>query len=135
MPHPGRNSIYDAAIRRMVREAIEAREQEFARDRGNDSDGQLLAYLQFCARLLGHTPWPREITGGCLIENRFGSWERACQMAGLPRPVTPDKVSAFSRYQEEEARQKQLYRERKAAKKQRAQARMQARKEKQISDP
>ena len=61
MPYPGRNNIYEATIKRMVNEALDAQEQEFAKNRGGDSDEQLLAYLQFCAELLGHTPWSREI--------------------------------------------------------------------------
>ena len=42
MPYPGRNNIYEATIKRMVNEALEAQEQEFARNRGNDSDEQLI---------------------------------------------------------------------------------------------
>ena len=131
MPHPGRNNIYEAAIRRMVGEAINAQEQEFACNRGNDSDDQLIAYLRFCADLLGHTPWPREIVGGSMIEQRFGSWETALAKAKLPKPVTQDKLTGFARYLEETQRQKVIYREKKAAKKQRAQQRMKAQKEKQ----
>ena len=131
MPHPGRNNIYEATIKRMVNEALEAQEQEFAQNRGSDSDEQLLAYLQFCTQLLGHTPWPREIVGGSLIEARFGSWENAVGQAKLPMPTTPDKITAFARYQEEEERQKVIYRQKKAAKKQKAQQRLKAQKEKQ----
>lgn len=131
MPHPGRNNIYEATIKRMVNEALEAQEQEFAQYRGNDSDEQLLGYLCFCASLLGHTPWPREIVGGSMIEARFGSWETALANAKLPMPTTPDKLTGFARYQEEEERQKAAYREKKAAKKQKAQQRLNAQKEKQ----
>ena len=121
MPHPGRNNIYEATIKRMVNEALEAQEQEFAQYRGSDSDEQLLAYLQFCTQLLGHTPWPREIVGGSLIEDRFGTWQTALIKAKLPKPSTPDKTSGFARYQEQTQRQKELYREKKAAKKQKNQ--------------
>ena len=121
MPYPGRNNIYEATIKRMVNEALEAQEQEFAQNRGGDSDEQLLAYLQFCTQLLGHTPWPREIVGGSLIEDRFGTWQTALIKAKLPKPSTPDKTSGFARYQEQTQRQKELYREKKAAKKQKNQ--------------
>lgn len=131
MPHPGRNNIYDATIKRMVNEALEAQEQAFAHNRGNDSDEQLIAYLQFCSQLLGHTPWPREIVGGSFIEGRFGSWELVLAKANLPKPVTQDKLTGFSRYVEETERQKVVYREKKAAKKQKAQQRLKAQKEKQ----
>ena len=131
MPHPGRNNIYEATIRRMVKEALEAQEQEFACNRGNDSDEQLLGYLCFCASLLGHTPWPWEIVGGSMIEARFGSWETALANAKLPLPTTPDKLTGFTRYVEETKRQKLVYREKKDAKKQKAQQRRKAQKEKQ----
>ena len=136
MPHPGRNNIYEATIRRMVGEALETREREFAASRGADSDEQLLGYLRFCADILGHTPWPREIVGGSLIEARFGSWENAVGQAKLPMPTTPDKITAFARYQEEEERQKVIYRQKKAAKKQKAQMRLKSQKEKRsVSSP
>lgn len=131
MPHPGRNNIYEATIKRMVNEALKAQEQEFACNRGNDSDEQLLGYLRFCASLLGHTPWPREIVGGSMIEARFGSWETALANAKLPMPTTPNKLTGFTRYTEETERQKIVYREKKAAKKQKAQQRLKAQKEKQ----
>ena len=129
MPYPGRNNIYDATIKRMVNEALETQEQEFAQNRGGDSDEQLLAYLQFCAELLGHTPWPREIVGGSLIEARFGSWEKALEKAKLSKPTPPDKLTGFTRYQEEVERQKVVYRQKKTAKKQRAQQRQKISKE------
>ena len=131
MPHPGRNNIYEATIKRMVNEALEAQEQEFSQNRGSDSDEQLLAYLQFCTQLLGHTPWPREIVGGSMIEARFGSWETALANAKLPLPTTPNKLTGFTRYTEETERQKIVYREKKVAKKQKAQQRLKAQKEKQ----
>ena len=123
MPYPGRNNIYEATIKRMVKEAIEAQEQEFASNRSDDSDEQLLAYLRFCALHLSHTPWPGEIVGGKLIESRFGSWEIALRMAGLPKPTTQNKLVCFARYAEEAERQKVLYREKKAVKKQLTQQR------------
>ena len=131
MPHPGRNNIYDATIKRMVNEALEAQEQEFAQNRGGDSDEQLLAYLQFCAELMGHTPWSREIVGGRSIEARFGSWDKALAKAKLPKPTTQDKLTGFARYIEETERQKVVYRQKKAAKKQKAQQRQKMQKRKQ----
>ena len=130
MPHPERTHIYETAINRMVNQALEDQEQEFIRNRSGDSEEQLLSYLQFCANLLGHTPWPREIIGGRMIEERFGSWDAALKKAKLPRPTTPDKPSCFARYYQERERQKQVYREKKAAKKHRFQQRMWEQKEK-----
>ena len=131
MPHPGRNNIYEATIRRMVTQALEEQEQAFALAHGADSEEQLLDYLCRCASALKHTPWPREIVGGNYISQRFGSWQNALVKSNLPAPNVPDKVNGFARYQEEIERQKVLYREKKAAKKQRAQQRLKAQKEKQ----
>ena len=124
MPFPGRNNIYEATIKRMVIEALKEQEQEFARKWGSASDEQLLIYLRSCAQHLGHTPWPKEIVGGSLIELRFGAWENALAKASLPKPTTQDKLIRFARYLEETERQKTLYREKKAAKKQHAQQRL-----------
>ena len=131
MPYPGRNNIYEATIKRMVNEAMAFQEHDFAGSRGKDSDEQLLDYLRSCARLLGRTPWPREIVGGSYLEERFGSWELVLDKAKLPKPVTPDKLTDFARYQKEVALQKTVYREKKAAKKRKAQLRLESQKEKQ----
>ena len=130
MPYPGRNNIYEATIKRMVNEALEAQEQEFVRNRNGDSEDQLLDYLRFCASILQHTPWPREIVGGSLIETRFGTWTNALLKAKLPMPITPDKVTGFVRYQEETERQKEIYHQKKAEKKKIAQQRVQMQKAK-----
>ena len=131
MAYPGRNNIYEATIKRMVTQALEAQEQEFRLIHGADTDEQLLTYLCRCAKALGHTPWPREIVGGSLIGERFGSWQNALLSGNLPIPEMPDKISGFARYQEETQRQKGVYRQKKAEKKQKAQQRLQAQKEKQ----
>ena len=115
----------------MVTQALEAQEQAFASQHTLDSDEQLLMYLRQCAATLRHTPWPREIVGGNLIERRFGTWQAALCLAKLPLPNTPDKITVFIRYQEEAERQKVIYREKKAAKKQKAQQRQKVQKEKQ----
>lgn len=73
MGYPGGNNIYEAAIKRMVTQALEAQEQDFLVAHAADTDEQLLTYLRQCATALGHTPWPREITGGSFIEQRFGT--------------------------------------------------------------
>ena len=130
MAHPGRNNIYEATIKRMVTQALEAQEQAFGQEHGSDTEEQLVAYLQDCALRLGHTPWPREIAGGGMIEERFGTWRNALAKAKLPAPNTPDLYQSFARVQEETERQKALYRKKKAAKKERHQQRLKAQKEK-----
>ena len=109
----------------MVNQALEVQEQEFTASRSSDSDEDLLEYLRFCASVMGHSPWPREIVGGLLIQQRFGTWENALVAAHLSLPTAPDRISGFVRYQAEVLRQQEIYRQKKAAKKLRAQKRMQ----------
>lgn len=117
MGYAGRQNIYEGAIRKMVTQALEAREAEFNKEHAADTDEQLLAYLRQCAAKLQHTPWPLEILGGTVIAQRFGSWEKALLAAGLPRPKGENKPNLFRRVKEEEVRQKEIYRQRKAEKK------------------
>ena len=117
MGYAGRHNIYEGAIRKMVTLALEAREEEFRKEHGSDTDAQLLAYLRLCAAKLNHTPWPEEILGGTVIAERFGSWEKALSAAGLALPLGENKPSTFPRVKREEERQKEIYRQRKAEKK------------------
>ena len=124
MGYPGRHNIYEATIRRMVQEALEKQEQEFRQQHEADTDDQLLVYLRSQAVRLHHTPWPDEIVGGSLIQERFETWQRALALAKLPAPKTPNQSKSFLRIREEEERQKEAYRKRKADKKVLAQKRL-----------
>ena len=124
MAYPGRQNIYEATIRRMVREALTQQEQEFRQQHETDTDAQLLAYLRAWAIRKHHTPWPGEIVGGSFIQERFGSWDRALAMARLPMPKTANRSQSFVRVQEETQKQKEIYRQRKAEKKTLAQERL-----------
>lgn len=117
MGYAGRQNIYEGAIRKMVTQALEAKEEAFRKEHGEDTDGQLITYLRQCAEELQRTPWPGEILGGTVIAERFGSWEKALMAANLPRPKTENKPSTFLRILREEERQKEVYRQRKAEKK------------------
>ena len=117
MAYPGRQNIYEAAIRRMVQEALEQQELEFRQQHGADTEEQLLAYLRSWAVRLRHTPWPGEIAGGKYIQERFGSWSRALLLARLPAPKTVNQSKSFARVQAETEKQKEIYRQRKAEKK------------------
>lgn len=119
MGYAGRNNIYEATIKRMVTQALEAQEQDFLNTHAADTDEQLLSYLCRCAASLGHAPWPGEMIGGSFIEVRFGSWKNALLKAKLSHPST----SNFARIQEERLNQEAIYRQRKAEKKLRAQQR------------
>ena len=117
MGYAGRQNIYEGAIRKMVTQALEAKEEAFRKEHGEDTDGQLIAYLRQCAEELQRTPWPGEILGGTVIAERFGSWEKALMAADLPRPKTENKPSTFLQILKEEEHQKEVYRQRKAEKK------------------
>ena len=124
MAYPGRQNIYEATIRRMVREALTQQEQEFRQQHETDTDAQLLAYLRAWAIRKHHTPWPGEIVGGSFIQERFGSWDRALAMARLPMPKTANRSQSFVRVHEETQKQKEIYRQQKAEKKALAQERL-----------
>ena len=68
MGYPGRQNIYEAAIRRMVQQAFEEQEEQFREQHKSDTDAQLLQYLRACTLRLHHTPWPGEILGGIYIQ-------------------------------------------------------------------
>ena len=123
MAYPGRQNIYEATIRRMVTQAIEQQELQFRQEHGGEPDEMLLDCLREWAMVNGHTPWPGEMTGGSLLLERFGSWDRATGLAGLPPPQMPNRPQGFRRIQAETELQKEAYRRRKAEKKQLAQKR------------
>lgn len=117
MGYPGRQNIYEAAIRRMVLESLDRQEQEFRQAHESDTDEQLLSYLRSWATRLHHSPWPGEITGGSLILERFGSWSQALAQAKLHPPRTENQLQNFARYRRETEVQKEVYRQRKAERK------------------
>ena len=110
----------------MVQQALEQQEREFRELHEHDTDEKLLLHLRDCAVRLGHTPWPGEIVGGKLIQERIGSWERALQLAKLPAPRGQNQPRNFARVQVETEHQKELYRRKKAEKKKLAQKRLAA---------
>ena len=79
----------------MTNAAIQRKNAEFAEAHRNDTNRQLIAYLRQCARELGYTPYPSEVFGGAMINQRFGGWSRAVVAAGLPYPT--HKVSKRGR--------------------------------------
>ncbi|MCM1149002.1 MAG: hypothetical protein NC319_02795 [Butyricicoccus sp.] len=82
------------------KEEFKQREKEFDCLHADDTDEQLLAYLRFCAKKLGHSPFKREVVGGELIKKRFVLWSIALWQAGLPmargmRPPTEKEKRQF----------------------------------------
>ena len=124
MGYPGRQNIYEATIRRMVTQALEAQEHQFRQEHGQDTDEELLELIRDWAALRGYTPWPLEMTGGSFLTERFGSWERLVRLAGLTPPTHPNWPQSFRRIKEETRQQMELYRRKKAEKKKLAQKRI-----------
>lgn len=115
MPRSSRNEIYEAVIRKMVNQAMEAQENAFLQAHEQDTDEELIGYLQFCAAELGDSPRYKEVIGWKLIRQRFGKWNAALQKAGLrPAPACP--VSKLPRIAAETQKQKERYRRIKAEK-------------------
>lgn len=128
---PNRNSIYNAVIKRMVRESLEQKEEDFAIAHAQDSDEELFIYLRQCTAELKHSPWPREIVGWKYLTERFADWNEMLKKANLPMPTTSNKVSSFQLVIEETKYQKQVYRQKKEEKKARAAERRKMQAEKQ----
>lgn len=100
----------------MTNAAMRRKDAEFVAAHRDDTDEQLIAYLQQCAQELGHTPHPREVFGGAMIGERFGGWSRAVDVAGLPYPT--HKVSNKGRriYRKTMKEQSRVFDERQAQK-------------------
>lgn len=100
----------------MTNAAMRRKDAEFVAAHRDDTDEQLIAYLQQCAQELGHTPYPREVFGGAMIGERFGGWSRAVDVAGLPYPT--HKVSDKGRriYRKTMKEQSRVFDERQAQK-------------------
>ena len=124
MGYAGRHNIYEATIRRMVTQALQAQEEQFRQTHEQDTDEQLLNLIRDWASVHGYTPWPDELEGGSYLKERFGSWEKLIHLAGLTPPTHPHRQQSFRRIMEETERQKELYRRKKAEKKQLAQKRL-----------
>lgn len=124
MGYPGRHNIYEATIRRMVTQALQAQELQFRQDHARDTDAQLLGLVRDWVSVHGYTPWPLEIPGGSYMAERFGSWEALIELAGMEPPTHPNRQQSFARVMEETERQKELYRRKKTEKKQLAQRRL-----------
>ena len=100
----------------MTNAAMRRKDAEFVAAHRDDTDEQLISYLQQCAQELGHTPYPREVFGGAMIGERFGGWSRAVDVAGLPYPT--HKVSDKGRriYRKTMKEQSRVFDERQAQK-------------------
>ena len=83
-----------------IREEKAQRDQAWAELHCEDTDEQLLEYLQKCAKELGHSPFKAEVDGSSLIVKRFGTWAVALTLAELPLPqgLKPPKPKDINDY-------------------------------------
>ena len=108
---------YNRMMYKRVKDALALKERQFCLEHRDDTDGQLLAYLHTCAQAIGRTPFPAEVIGHGLISERFGSWNRALELAALePVRGTPPKFTKRQIFRKELAVQQKLYRQEREAK-------------------
>jgi hypothetical protein len=60
-------------------------EEKFARQHRNDTDEELITYLNDIALKLGHIPKKHEVFGFTYLKSRFGPWPRVLEKAGLKK--------------------------------------------------
>ena len=88
-------------IAQRTKDALAARDAAFAEKHADTPLRELALYLARCARTLRHSPAPCEVDGGAFIEQRFGSWDAALEMARLRPPAKEPKLKDTARYKRE----------------------------------
>ena len=99
----------DRQIAQRTKDALAARDAAFAEKHAGTPLRELALYLARCARTLRQSPAPCEVDGGTFIEQRFGSWDAALEMARLRPPAKKPKLKDTARYQREKAVQEPLF--------------------------
>lgn len=99
----------DRQIAQRTKDALAARDAAFAEKHADTPLEELAQYLVRRANMLRHTPVPCEIDGGEFIEQRFGSWDAALEMAHLRPPVKEPKLKNTERYKKEKTVQEPLF--------------------------
>ena len=99
----------DRQIAQRTKDALAARDAAFAEKHADTPLRELALYLARCARTLRHSPAPCEVDGGAFIEQRFGSWDAALEMARLRPPAKEPKLKDTARYKREKAVQEPLF--------------------------
>ena len=117
----------DRQIAQRTKDALAARDAAFAEKHADTPLRELALYLARCARTLRHSPAPCEVDGGTFIEERFGSWDAALEMARLRPPAKEPKLKDTARYKREKAVQEPLFYEESARKKKAKRAKAAAR--------
>ena len=103
------DSWRDRQVAQRTKDALAARDAAFAEKHADTPLRELALYLARCARTLRHSPAPCEVDGGTFIEERFGSWDAALEMARLRPPAKEPKLKDTARYKREKAVQEPLF--------------------------
>lgn len=117
----------DRQIAQRTKDALAARDAAFAEKHADTPLRELAQYLVRRANMLRHTPSPCEVDGGTFIEERFGGWDAALEMARLRPPAKEPKLKDTARYKREKAVQEPLFYEESARKKKAKRAKAAAR--------
>jgi len=80
------NEEFVEIVHRRTKTSLIALEEQFPLDHANDTNEQLVAYLQNFSKELGRAPNQSEIIGGRYIAQQFGGWRNALAAAGLFLP-------------------------------------------------
>ena len=107
----------DAKIAELTKNAIQQKNEAFVQQHRADTNRDLLQYLWRCARALGRSPSDTEVIGADLLTERFGSWERALEMAKLPKRRGPVPLERSWIYRKEFAYQTEVFQQTREAEK------------------
>ena len=116
-------SWFDRNVAKRAEAALAERDAAFAEKHAETPLIDLARYLVRKAELIRHTPSPCEVDGGAFIEERFGSWEAALQMAKLPPVRKTLQLRETGRFRAEKKVQEPLFYEESERKKKEKRAR------------
>lgn len=102
-------SWFDNNVAKRAEAALAERDAAFAEKHAETPLNELARYLARKAEVLRHTPSPCEVDGGAFIEQRFGSWDAALQMAKLPPVRKALRLRETGRYRAEKKIQEPLF--------------------------
>ena len=102
-------SWFDRNVAKRTEAALAECDAAFAEEHADTPLEELARYLARNAETLRHTPSPCEVDGGAFLEQRFGSWEAALEMAGLPPVRKVLQLRETARYRAEKKIQEPLF--------------------------
>ena len=102
-------SWFDRNVAKRTEAALAECDEAFAEEHADTPLDELARYLARNAETLRHTPSPCEVDGGAFLEQRFGSWEAALEMAKLPPVRKVLHLRETARYRAEKKIQEPLF--------------------------